>query len=159
MTKLFLKRIFSILVAALIFLDTGAISFAAASAPHTIMYVEADQAYVNIDGANAQAIAERISQVSVDNGYVWIFSKVNNKNLDSALKRLDKEYDLNQKKIKDIEDVDPLVLQEASNYLHSEQFSVLRVEHEEKSNRSTEETIRNWAIGIGAAAALIQAFK
>lgn len=159
MTKLFLKRIFSILVAALIFLDTGAISFAAASAPHTIMYVEADQAYVNIDGANAQAIAERISQVSVDNGYVWIFSKVNNKNLDSALKRLDKEYDLNQKKIKDIEDVDPLVLQEASNYLHSEQFSVLRVELEEKSNRSTEETIRNWAIGIGAAAALIQAFK
>ena len=159
MTRLFLKRIFSILVAALICFNTGAISFAAASAPQTIMYVEADQGYVNLDGASAQAIAERISQVSVDNGYVWIFSKVNNKNLDSALKRLDKEYDLNQKKIKDIEDVDPLVLQEASNYLHSEQFSVLRVELEEKSNRSTEETIRNWAIGIGAAAALIQAFK
>ena len=159
MTRLFFKRIFSILVAALICFNTGEISFAAASAPQTIMYVEADQGYVNLDGASAQAIAERISQVSVDNGYVWIFSKVNNKNLDSALKRLDKEFNLNTKKIKNIEDVDPLVLQEASNYLHSEQFSVLRVEVEEKSKMSTEETIRNWAIGLGAAAALIQAFK
>lgn len=156
-----LKRIamFLICVFTLGYLNVGATAFASSTSPQTIAYIEADGSYVCLDGADSQAIAGRLAQVSVDNGYVWIFSKVNNKNVDSALKLLDKELDVSDKKIKDIDDIDAIVLEQAANYLQSQEFAVLRVELEEKSQESNDQKWQRYLGYAAGVAAIVSLFK
>ena len=134
-------------------------AFASNVTPQTIAYVEADGKFVNLDGADANAIAGRFVQSSVDNGYIYLFSKVKNASIKSAVKMLEKEVDVDTKNIKDIEDIDATVLNQAASYLNSEQFSVMRIEIEEKSHESADQKWQKWLAYGAAAAAIISAFK
>lgn len=161
MTKSFIKRVSLLLIAVftLIYVNLGATAFASSIAPQTVVYIESEGSYVALDGADPQSIAGRFVQSSVENGYIWVFSSVNNKNVDSALKMLDKELDVSKKEIKDIEDVDAVVLQQAANYLQSDQFSVLRVEIEEKSKETSEQRWQRYLGYAAGLAAVISIFK
>ncbi len=134
-------------------------AFASTVTPQTIAYVEADGKFVNLDGADANAIAGRFVQSSVDNGYIYVFSNVKNASIKSAVKMLEKEVDVHTKNIKDIEDIDATVLNQAASYLNSEQFSVMRIEIEEKSHESADQKWQKWLAYGAAAAAIISAFK
>lgn len=162
MTKLSsIKRVAVFLIAVFTFsyVNLGATAFAASTIPQTVVYVEADGAFVSLDGADAQTIAGRFAQASVENGYIWVFSKVNNKNVDSAIKCLEKDFDVSDKIVKDIDDIDPIVLQQASNYLSSQQFSVRRVEITEKSHESGEQKWQRYLGYAAGLAAVISLFK
>lgn len=156
-----LKRIamFLICVFTIGYLNVGATAFAASTAPQTVAYFESDCSYVALDGADAQAIAGRFVQSSVENGYIWVFSTVNNKNVDSALNMLDKELKVSEKKIKKIEDVDSVVLQQAAQYLNSDQFSVKRIELEEKSRETGDQKWQRYLGYAAGLAAVISLFK
>lgn len=161
--KLNIKRIAVFLIVVFTFsyvnLTTTAFAAAATMPPETIAYVESDNRFVSLDGADPEAIAGRFVQTSVENGYIWIFSKVNNRNVDSAIKMLDKELDVSDKKIKNVDDVDQVVLQQASNYLQSTQFSVLRVELEEKSHESGDQKWQRYLGYAAGVAAIVSLFK
>lgn len=156
-----LKRIAILLifVFALGYVNVGATAFAASKAPQTVAYFESDGSYVAFDGADAQAIAGRLIQSSVDNGYVYVFSTVKNPNVETALKMLDKEVNVSDKTIKNIKDIDAVVLNQASEYLQSQQFSVTRIELEEKSHETSDQKWQKWLGYAAGVAAIVSLFK
>lgn len=159
MTKMInIKRIALFLVS-ILFIGYGNTAFASAISPKTIAYVEADGKFVNLDGADPNSIAGRFVQSSVENGYIWIFTTVNNKNVDSALKMIEKELKVSDKKIKNIKDVDEDILNMAADYLQSDQLSITRIELEEKSTETADQKWQRYLGYAAGVAAIVSIFK
>ena len=78
MTTLLIKRISIFLMAVFTFsyVNLTTTAFAAATTPpaETIAFVESDNRFVSLDGADPEAIAGRFVQTSVENGYIWILA-------------------------------------------------------------------------------------
>lgn len=127
--------------------------------PHTIAFIEADSAYIDLDNAMPEEIANRFVRNSIENGYIYIFRTTGNRNLDLALEKLDKQFNLKDKTIKDPTDLDQAMLTEAANYLGSEQFSVVRIQIKEKSKETTEQKVGKILGYAAAAATIISIFK
>lgn len=159
MTKMInIKRIALFLVS-ILFIGYGNTAFASAISPKTIAYVEADGKFVNLDGADPNSIAGRFVQSSVENGYIWVFTTVNNKNVNSALKMIEKELKVNDKEIKNIKDVDENILNTAANYLQSDQLSITRIEIEEKSKETADQKWQRYLGYAAGVAAIVSIFK
>lgn len=124
-----------------------------------IAYIESDDRFVDLDDANAASIESRFTQNSIDNGYIFIFSTVNSNTVDTALKNIDKNYNLKDKVIKDAKDLDQGMLKDASRFLGSEQFSVVRLEIKEKSKETTDQKIGRYLGYAAGVAAIISIFK
>ena len=127
--------------------------------PNCIAFIESDGAFIDLDDAMPEEIADRFIRSSVDNGNIFIFRTSGNRNIDLALNRIDKSFNLKDKTIKDPNDLDPVMLNEAANYLGSEKFSVIRIQIKEKSKETTEQKVGKILGYAAAAATIISIFK
>lgn len=124
------------------------------SYPKTVAYIESDNVYIDLDSGTPEEIADRFLRSSVENGYIYIFRTAGNRNVDLAIKDIDKDFNVKDKTIKDPNDLDPVMLNEAAKYLGSESFSVVRIEIKERSKETTEQKVGK-ILGYAAAAATI----
>ena len=129
------------------------------SYPCTVAYIEADNSYIDLDSGTPEEIADRFVRSSVENGYIYIFRTAGNRNVDLALKNIDKVFNLKDKTIKDPSDLDQTMLRDVATYLGSESFSVVRIEIKERSKETTEQKVGKILGYAAAAATIISIFK
>ena len=127
--------------------------------PNTICFIESEGVFIDLDNAAPDEIGERFVRNSIDNGYIYVFRSSGNRNVELAIEKIDKSFNVKDKTIKDPNDLDPVMLNEAAKYLGSESFSVVRIEIKERSKETTEQKVGKILGYAAAAATIISIFK